>query len=970
MSNRVKYVYSLFLTLLFYLTILSQENQLKNFTTSNGLPSDECYSLLKDRNGYMWVSTLNGLCKYNGKQFQLFTIYNGLPGNAIYALHQDNLGRVWFACSNNAIGYIQNDSVFTSTAAFTKVADTFKKQGLNIYNIISDDSTNIYLISNELTVKLLAKQQYKYSAVLDYRNTQNYFSIKQLNNGLYFPIHSEIKNRSYFSKQETLSFDIEGNSYTYNYLIKNIKYRLSKKMFIEKDNTGHIYLNTNNYFIQIAKNKSLKIIDVKLPINYIYISPQNDLYVSTLNKGLLKYSNCNIEKRPDTLLKNKSVSQVIVDFENNLWVNTLEYGVYFISNQSKIINYQTNSHLNSRPNSLKIINNKVYTINFDGAITVIDPYKNTFNSITINKNKDNRIREFIKIDENFIGLGVNKAIKCNNKYTYLSAYNSYSNSFKFSDKLFCCGIIKYNDRVFAINRRFLGEIVNTTFYEKHGIDGYCKSVQGFNNKIFVCSNTGLYYMDLKQQGKINSLIENVDFIQLLLYADKLIAIDKNSAIYIIEKDNTFKKIDISNHFTINDVCIIDSNHIWIASNNGVWKAKLNFVTAQIQLKSINTIIDSKEIFKICALDSFVFFGTKEGVYKMIDSRTIYNTHPMLNLKHIKINDSLCNMRNISQLEHNQNNLSFAFDAIGYSAQTKIVYKTTLNQKFKTVDDDKITFNNLNPGNYQLEVFALNANGFRSPSIIILFSIRQAYYSTWWFLAIVFTIFGAFIYLITFLSIRKKKRKELEVYRINQVINEYKLMGLKTQMNPHFLFNSLNSIQNYIQSKKFEEAYQYLDKFSIMIRKVLMQSNKSMVTLNEELDLIEKYIEIEKMRFGDTFNFELKINENVDPYYVTLPSMIIQPYVENAIWHGLMKMNDTEKKELLIQIELVDAFIVIDIIDNGQGIMKKTNGKHVSISGTINEKRIEAINAILNTKSASIKTLSSSDGTKVTIKIPI
>ena len=130
------------------------------------------------------------------------------------------------------------------------------------------------------------------------------------------------------------------------------------------------------------------------------------------------------------------------------------------------------------------------------------------------------------------------------------------------------------------------------------------------------------------------------------------------------------------------------------------------------------------------------------------------------------------------------------------------------------------------------------------------------------------------------------------------------------MNPHFIFNAINSVQSYILKKKEKEAYSYLAKFSKLIRTVLNNSQEKTLSLRSELETIELYVELEKMRFTNSFDFELDVSENVDIENIQVPTMLIQPYVENAIWHGLMNLEDERKGLLKIDISINDAFLKV------------------------------------------------------------
>lgn len=142
-------------------------------------------------------------------------------------------------------------------------------------------------------------------------------------------------------------------------------------------------------------------------------------------------------------------------------------------------------------------------------------------------------------------------------------------------------------------------------------------------------------------------------------------------------------------------------------------------------------------------------------------------------------------------------------------------------------------------------------------------------------------------------------------------------ALRAQMNPHFIFNSLSSIQNLITSGKKEFAVKYLNKFSLLMRNLLESSFDTNVILSEEISLLEKYLQLEALRFNDSFDYHIKVEENIDPDAIEIPALLVQPFVENAILHGLLNKVDNNKK-LEISFSKSDAYVICKIEDNGIG----------------------------------------------------
>ena len=227
------------------------------------------------------------------------------------------------------------------------------------------------------------------------------------------------------------------------------------------------------------------------------------------------------------------------------------------------------------------------------------------------------------------------------------------------------------------------------------------------------------------------------------------------------------------------------------------------------------------------------------------------------------------------------------------------------------------------------------------------------------------------------SEKSLEAKQRELAGINEQLAEARLSALQAQMNPHFVFNALNSIKRMILDADNERASRYLSKFAQMIRMTLEHSKQIFVALDENIEYLKAYLEMERLRFDESFSYEIVADENVDLSETVIPSMMIQPMVENAIWHGLM-LAEAEKK-IRIRFSQHNNKIVCTIEDNGIGIRKSEKLKqqhrplHRSISLENLQKRIRIMNEKYNTGcSLNIQDLSevggNGSGTRVVLEL--
>lgn len=243
--------------------------------------------------------------------------------------------------------------------------------------------------------------------------------------------------------------------------------------------------------------------------------------------------------------------------------------------------------------------------------------------------------------------------------------------------------------------------------------------------------------------------------------------------------------------------------------------------------------------------------------------------------------------------------------------------------------------------------------------------------------------GAFIEFIVFAILISYRYREMleEKTRIEMVItknkiesSELKMMTLKSQLNPHFLFNILNSINNFILKNQVEEASDFITKFARFIRNVLNNSNQSTITLHEELANLKIYIALEKIRTNNGFEYIEEIDNNINSMTTKVPPLILQPYVENAIWHGISQIQGDKK--IWLKISETNNYLNFNLVDNGIGINRSLELDKLNLyknKGTATESAIFRINLVFNRKNVTIERTDITNqgpfGTRVFISFP-
>jgi sensor histidine kinase YesM len=285
----------------------------------------------------------------------------------------------------------------------------------------------------------------------------------------------------------------------------------------------------------------------------------------------------------------------------------------------------------------------------------------------------------------------------------------------------------------------------------------------------------------------------------------------------------------------------------------------------------------------------------------------------------------------------------------------------------------------------LEVKAISPEGKESDmSYAIQFDIGFPIWKSWWFIMLM--IFMGIVFISTIFnqrlkSIEKRNNLELEKSIIEQELRSSQLASLKVQMNPHFIFNALNSIQDFILSNDKKQANNYLSKFARLMRKTLDLSNERSNLLSDELEVIQLYLELEAVRFEENFEYLMSVDKEINANEISIPSMLIQPFVENAIKHGLLHKKGFKKLNICFKLSEDKNALVCEITDNGIGIEKskmlnsENKINHRSFSTGATQKRLDLLNLgrknIIALKFEDLSGIDDAEatGTKVVLEIP-
>ena len=398
-------------------------------------------------------------------------------------------------------------------------------------------------------------------------------------------------------------------------------------------------------------------------------------------------------------------------------------------------------------------------------------------------------------------------------------------------------------------------------------------------------------------------------------------------------------------------------------------------------------------------DGDIYFVSVDNGFYRINPDKFVSANSTVYLESLEINQrpfalpaSANNVRQLS-LRYFENKITIETGIIDYYSRGKSAIRYRLDIGQRKADWQyapayyTIRYEGLSPGDYRLVIQAANAsNEFVGVEKQLLIHISPAFWNTWWFRIMTTLGLVGIIYLFMRMRLQQKFRlqlerseKEKQMADLRQRTTEMEMQALRAQMNPHFIFNSLNSINRFILQNNKQQASEYLTKFSKLVRMILQNSQASLISLESELESLGLYLEMEALRFNYHFEYKISVPKDLDIEVLKIPPLILQPYVENAIWHGLM--HKEEKGQLDIEVSEQGDCLFFRISDNGIGrkqaeaLSSKSATKHKSMGLKITANRIAMIQHTGGDDSfVMINDLVDANGeaagTEVIIKIPV
>ena len=942
---------------------LGQQLNFTNFSVSEGLAQSQVYSITETDNGELLIATQGGgLSIFDGKNFTSITKNQGLKSNNVNVLHiyGDSL----------LIGTDKGLNVFYKG----QITHTFP---LNIHITVIKKKSDSYLIGSKKGVYLLRNGKlYQQKNVQLYNKEVSGFFSDSINE-YWVTTNEGIYSLSNPFKRITTANGLPSN-------IINCVEENNERIILGTDGEGIVFLNKS---LKILDHKQL---DQRIQVKSLLIDKQTRLWIGTQNQGVFRiYKNQMDHFTITEGLPNNYVKSFYEDHWGNIWIGSFGGGISRFT-ETQFVHFDSYSGLNGNytQHILSGNNGKIWTSSGSGGLSIIQE-EGISNILTDRKGENlGRILCFDEDENGSLwlyeeGRGLRKVqstfsrfaskiietdydlreindLKINKGYLYVATKNK--------------GILKARIRSNSKKLEFdKADDINTSLSQNIDLIEFDQEGRMW----IMDAEKGLAYFKeglLQFIGNTNNLnLRSISFI------NKTPILGTNSGIYTIEGIHLLKwknnaRLSSENIYQI----LVDLDYnVWVGTEQGLDKISnflgtpnFNHFGPREGFQGLETTPRSSAIDQ----NGDLWFGTVKGVEKY--AQKVLNKEkipPLLSIKEIRlgyvpiqqteyfnfVSDGLQRVDTLI-IPFNKKPIEIELSALDLTTSNGANFTHILegfDEMWSPITKrNNIVFNNLPPGEYILRYKTGNSLAW-TPVRSIRLIITPPYYSSWWFIVLMIIGFVGIIYLsfrIALTRLRKNNLALKENLELERKLVEVEQKALRLQMNPHFLFNVLQSVQEQIIKDDKNKARLVIAKFAKLMRSILENSREKYISIEEEIQTVEHYMKLEQLIKSLDFSYTIDIDEELDVNEEIIPPLLIQPFIENSIIHGFKNID--RKPQISIKIILeTENNILISIDDNGCGRQKSQSTKsqvdhlHKSLALQVTQERLSILDQNKNDK---------------------
>lgn len=917
----------------------SQEFVKINITQQNDLPSNTVYDIFQDSKGFIWVATENGLARYNGIHFKSYENAD-IRSQAMSHITEDEDGRVWLHNFFGEILYVENNQLEKLYSW-----ENFYKSGfpaLSNYGdtLIANSNTHIYYY---------------------HTNTKTWNNILELkSDSQNLNKHVNYEHHIVFNENVWVCYYVDNQLFISALLEPGKKIEIDISNFPISKNIWRLTSWGNTLLIFDGFNKRL--FEFKSGVLKEITSQYKDILhdireVRSLSDDEIAFigpSGCYLKKKNTEVIQiapGKNVSSITKDNEGAYWLGTLNEGIFYFPSLDSKIYGGTFTKLEVDKKHKRIIaggyDGSLSVYSYDGKLEQRIPaiYPKEVQSMLVDTAANKLLyfgRQLYQLSletfekQNYLPVTATKSIFKIEDYYGLATSSGFCSFDLKNNKITRLGIeIRLSSGVYDAKNgvTWLGSQKGVIKVDMDNLNsvpwkpddseyspGISRSVVDDNYIVLGTYTNGLYIIKddkiLNHLTSVNGLLSNRITALKMKYPNVYIGTDQGISIYEIDSKE-ITNINYEKGLIGNEI------HDIVTTNGGLWISHVGGLQKFEGIPGQNKIKPIIHVSKIISSDS-IFSTKKNSITLPPDMRQL--------TVHFDVSNN--------------------FKSHG---KAKIVYRikgvdNEWNQT--TLTTPVANYLSLPSGEYVLEAYAQNEDGIGSSNRLSLpVFVIAPFWETAWFITLIILVSTLLVGVLVYYRLKLINRRNIESaekHANEQELRIAQLTSIRAQMNPHFIFNTMSLIQSKVVSGFKDKASTTINDFSTLMRKVLDFSGREMITLHEEVEVIEKFLAIERERFENELDYTIEVDEALQHEMIKIPSLLTQPYVENALRHGLLHKEGN--KQLNITIKLEGELVVITVRDNGVGrkasmeINKSRKKEHTSFALEAYNRRIELLNS--------------------------
>lgn len=918
-----KYTFLCLVALLLSGAVMSQalDFRYEQFDTDDGLPSSELYDIHEDTIGNIWLATDRGVVKYDGYEFITYDTSTGLANLVNFGFQSFDDGTFLVNGLDGSFSFWNGH--FFEPFAFNKALKSLK-------------------LNEKSWFDFLGRSQ----------NTLFFQTISPSSTEIIFPVFSVNICDGKIARHNEGFWRFLADSKGDDQLIRRRINIIRNNKAIEDSTTKYDKTSISEIHFQWDSSQQIKRTRfIGTTIVGIHIDKDDGEWIIT-KSGILYFKNGDLSLQPKLFFKGTSVSSINESRDGALWITTTDNGLFYIPNRN-IKQYRPSGWVEGEA-IYKFKKNENYLLGLSEKSKVFFLDKNQLESS--NTNSD------IFFSSNSLK---NKTVNSRSKFSKkdFGLIPLENESFlKYSSLGF--GIIPNMDAKFDPKYKF--RTLSATRDSK--------------DILWIGTTVGLFkwmpnYNDTLPEAM--PLQENKQLRINYLEADRngiWIATPKHGLIYKNESAEVVLKHDRLRTKILHCIFKQDDTTLWVGSNRGLFKIKYKIeqdipIIEKLELFTTADGLVSNFINDVTFWNGEIWVVTDEGFchFKPYELSSI-TTAPSLQINSLEAKKRKVEILNPVTLNHDENDVSITYTGISHNKPRRGFYHYKINDKpWVSTNERKVSFLDLNQGEYTFLVKSRSDSGIWSNTESLTFIIKPHLFEKLWFRVLITLTLCVIAFMFIIRSRKSWKKKMESDYRLRRA----ELTTLRNQMNPHFMFNSLTSIQGLIYKGEKHEASNYIGDFSNLMRKSLEYSKLENISLNEEIEFIENYLELEKKRFKNLFEYQIIVDPGLNKNFM-MPPLLLQPLLENAIKHGLRRINKKGRIEITFKKHDMNEVFEVTIQDNGIGMdVTEISKSKKSMGLGIVKDRINLIRDNTNIDGVSFDIESEiGEGTKITLLLPL